>query len=227
MKSLGQDKDGSVEMELKDFADAIPMHLDYILLDACLSGCVEVAYAFKDKADLIGFSQTEVLANGFDYTTLTNYLLGSKTDPVGVCKAYFSFYDMQTGSNRSATISVVDLQRIDTLAQVCGKLFAKYHEQIRTLSAAGIQGYFRYDRHYFYDLKDILVHAGITAQEEAELDRALEECLVYKAATDHFLSIDINTYCGLSMYLPSRGTPLLDSFYKENIAWNAATGLVE
>ena len=227
VKSLGQDKDGDVEMELKDFAEAIPMHLDYILLDACLSGCVEVAYALKDKADLIGFSQTEVLANGFDYLSLTQYLLGAETDPVGVCKAYFDFYDKQTGSNRSATISVVDLRRIDVLAQVCAKLFEKYGDKIRVLSSSGVQGYFRFDRHFFYDLKDIIVHAGITAEEEAELDRALNTCLVYKAATEHFLSIDINTYSGLSMYLPSRGTVFLNNFYKDNMAWNAATGLVQ
>lgn len=227
VKSLGQDKDGSVEMELKDFAEAIPMHLDYILLDACLSGCVEVAYALKDKADLIGFSQTEVLADGFDYSTLTQYLLGDKTDPVGVCRAYFDHYDRQTGSNRSATISVVDLTRIDALAQVCRKLFQKYRDLLKTIHAGNTQGYFRYDRHFFYDLKDILVHVGITPEEEAELDKALDECIVYKAATEHFLSIDIHTYSGFSMYFPSRGTPLLDNFYKENMAWNAATGLVE
>ena len=227
VKSLGQDKDGAVEMELKDFARAIPMHLDYILLDACLSGCVEVAYELKDKADLIGFSQTEVLANGFDYTTLTQYLLGTQTDPVGVCKAYFDFYDHQTGQNRSATISVVDLRRIDRLAQVCRQLFGKYQERIQTLPSAYIQGYFRYDRHYFYDLKDILLHVGIEPEEEAELDAALADCIVYKAATEHFLSIDIHTFSGLSMYMPSRGTPFLDRFYKENMAWNAATGLVE
>ena len=227
VKSLGQDKDGEMEMELKDFVDAIPMHLDYLLLDACLAGCVEVAYALKDKADLIGFSQTEVLANGFDYTTLTQYLLGSETDPVGVCKAYFDYYDRQTGSNRSATISVLDLRRIDTLAQVCARLFDTHRDKLRTLSSVGVQGYFRFDRHFFYDLKDILVHAGITPEEEAELDQALNTCIVYKAATEHFLSIDINTYSGLSMYLPSRGTALLNSFYKENMAWNAATGLVE
>ena len=227
VKSLGQDRDGELEMELRDFAEAIPMHLDYLLFDACLAGCVEVAYALKEKADLIGFSQTEVLANGFDYTTLANYLLEGESDPTGVCKAYFDYYDRQTGSNRSATISVVDLRRIDALAQVCKGLFSKYQERIHTLSAAGIQGYFRFDRHYFYDLKDILVKAGITPEEEAQLDDALNTCIVYKAATDHFLSIDINTFSGLSMYLPSRGTTLLDAFYKENMAWNAATGLVE
>ena len=122
---------------------------------------------------------------------------------------------------------MLDLRRIDTLAQVCAKLFGKYRNKLQTLSAVGVQGYFRFDRHFFYDLKDILVHAGITPEEEAELDQALNTCIVYKAATAQFLSIDINTYSGLSMYLPSRGTPLLNSFYRENMAWNAATGLVE
>jgi hypothetical protein len=32
--------------------------------------------------------------------------------------------------------------------------------------------------------------------------------------------------CGLTMYLPSNGTPLLDKFYRKE-AWNDATGLVQ
>ena len=64
VKSLGQDNipDSPLEMNLDVFADAIPFRMDYILLDACLSGCVEVAWQLRDKADIVGFSQTEVLA---------------------------------------------------------------------------------------------------------------------------------------------------------------------
>ena len=81
VKSIGQDQVGpsngrvSYEMELADFAEAIPMKLDYILFDACLMGGIEVAYELRGKCGQVGFSQAEVLAEGFDYKKLTQHLL--------------------------------------------------------------------------------------------------------------------------------------------------------
>lgn len=229
VKSIGQDQytAESIEMELKDFADAIPMHLDYLLLDACLSGGVEVAYQLRGKADIVGFSQTEILADGFNYSTLGAHLLKQEPDPVSVCVDYFQHYDAQSGQDRSATISVVDTRKMDALAAVCRELFDAYREQLHTMSSSSVQRYFRFDRHFFYDLEDILLKAGITAEEQAALEAALDECIVYKAATPSFLSIPLNTTSGFSMYLPSRGTNLLDRFYRSNMAWNDATQLIQ
>lgn len=229
VKSLGQDNipDSPLEMNLDVFADAIPFRMDYILLDACLSGCVEVAWQLRDKADIVGFSQTEVLAAGFDYKTITSRLLKADPDPVQVCKDYFARYDVQTGQNRSATISAVDTREMEPLVEICKALFEKYRNKLVNMSGSSVQGYFRYDRHFFYDLMDILVRAGITAEEKAALQEALDRCIVYKAATDYFLNIRIRTACGLSMYLPSMGSDFLDGFYREHIAWNQATLLVK
>lgn len=228
LRSIGQDKTptGGTEMSLEDFADAIPMHLDYCLIDACLSGCVEVAHALKGKADIVGFSPTEVLADGFDYKNITTHLFAKPLDPVEVCREYFAYYNAQSGSNRSATITAVDTRKMDALEAVCKELFEAYRPILKTMSGGNVQGYFRYDRHYFYDLRDILVQAGISEQEKARLDAALSQFIVYQAATDYFLSIPLKRVCGLSMYLPSMGSTYLNKYYKENISWNQATELV-
>lgn len=228
LRSIGQDKTptGGTEMSLEDFADAIPMHLDYCLIDACLSGCVEVAHALKGKADIVGFSPTEVLADGFDYKNITTHLFARPLDPVEVCREYFAYYNAQSGSSRSATITAVDTRKMDALETVCKELFEAYRPILKTMSGGNVQGYFRYDRHYFYDLRDILVQAGISEQEKARLDAALSQFIVYQAATDYFLSIPLKRVCGLSMYLPSMGSSYLNKYYKENISWNQATELV-
>ena len=228
LRSIGQDKtpSGGTEMDLNDFADAIPMHLDYCLIDACLSGCVEVAHALKGKADIVGFSPTEVLADGFDYKNITTHLFAKPLDPVEVCREYFAYYNAQSGSNRSATITAVDTRKMDALEAVCKELFEAYRPILKTMSGGNVQGYFRYDRHYFYDLRDILVQAGISEQEKTRLDAALSQFIVYQAATDYFLSIPLTRVCGLSMYLPSMGSTYLNNYYKENISWNQATELV-
>ena len=99
VKSVGvQQESGLVvrEMEIADFAEAIPFRMDYILFDACLMGGVEVAYELKDKTRLVGFSPAEVLVEGLDYSSLASHLLDNdEPDVLSVCEDYFLQYDEQ------------------------------------------------------------------------------------------------------------------------------------
>ena len=232
--SIGQDLDDnvSVEMDLVDFASAISIPLSYVVLDCCLSGGVEVAWALRGKTDVVAFTQTETMADGFDYKKILERLLKEPVpNPLGVCQDFYNYYMGKSGVNQSATISLIDTRRMDDLAAVCRTLFEKYRTQISQLDGSSVQGYFRYDRHYFYDLRDILVQAGISDPELQELDQALDACVLYKAATPYFMNgtqygFAITSHCGFSMYLPSRGSSFLDNYYKTHITWNQATELV-
>ena len=235
VKSVGQDylTGGAVEMSLRDFADAIPYKLEYLLFDACLMGGIETAYELRDKTDIVGFSQAEVLAEGFDYTTLAAHLIGSaKADPKAVCEDYFNYYDQQSGVARSATISLIDCTKLEPLATLCREYFEKYRSAILSIDASTVQVYFRFGRHFFYDLEDILLKAGITTAEQAALERALLNCTIYKAATPSFMQtgmsgFDIFMYSGFSMFLPAAGTTYITNYYKSNLDWNDATLLVK
>ena len=236
--SIGQDVDGnkSVEMELPAFYNSIPYHFDYILFDACFMGGVETAYQLKDKADIIGFSQTEILAEGFDYKTITSRLLADNPDPVKVCQDYFDQYkDAEDMTYRSATISAVKTAEIDNLAAVCKTLFQKYRTQIEKVNSENVQQYHRdptsfYDgepRPFFFDMRDILVKSGVSDADIAAFDEALAKVVVYKAYTEQFMrSFKLENCCGLSMFLPNQGSAILKNYYRNNIAWNAATELV-
>jgi hypothetical protein len=234
VKSVGQDQVGSYgsyisyEIQIEDFAEALPMYMDYILFDACLMGGVEVACELAGKVGLVGFSQTEVLAEGFDYKTLTMHLLnGGEPDPVAVCMDYFHQYDIQSGVMRSATISVVDCNRLEPLADVCSDIFRNYRGAIGVLKATHVQRYFRGDSHWFYDLVDIVEMAGVDDVRVQDLKEAVDNCIVYKAATQSFMgSFDITAYSGFSMYLPSNGNLELDKYYR-TLKWNIATGLIQ
>lgn len=234
VKSIGQDQVGSYghyvsyEIELDDFAKALPMQMEYILFDACLMGGVEVAYEFKDKCHYVGFSQTEVLAEGFDYKSLAKHLLGSEIpDPQAVCDDFFQQYITQSGVYQSATISMVDCTKMSSLAQTCSKLFAEYRETLSQLKESQVQRYYRGDYHWFFDLYDIIAKAGATEDELSELQEALDRCITYKSATPGFMgSFSIDTYSGLSMYLPSQGSVELDKYYR-TLQWNKDTALVE
>ena len=232
-RSIGQDYiKGSYyghEMSVSEFADAIPYHLDYLLFDMCFSGGVEVAYGLKDKADYLGLSPAEVLGDGmFDYTKITSFLLDRTTpDLEGLLKDSFGMYDKQNGAYRSATINLVRTDGLDNLARVCSDLFREYSDTLSNAPTHLIQGYFRNDRHYFFDLMDTFRKCISNEEELRAVNDAIDRCVVYREATPQFLAtFDITEYSGFSIYLPCAGTPLLDSYYKKE-PWNKATGLVK
>ena len=231
-RSIGQDYiKGSYyghEMSVSEFADAIPYHLDYLLFDMCFSGGVEVAYGLKDKADYLGLSPAEVLGDGmFDYTKITSFLLDRTTpDLEGLFKDSFGMYDKQNGAYRSATINLVRTDGLDNLARVCSDLFREYSDTLSNAPTHLIQGYFRNDRHYFFDLMDTFRKCISNEEDLRAVNDAIDRCVVYREATPQFLAtFDITEYSGFSIYLPCAGTPLLDSYYKKE-PWNKATGLV-
>lgn len=231
-RSIGQDYiKGSYyghEMSVSEFADAIPYHLDYLLFDMCFSGGVEVAYGLKDKADYLGLSPAEVLGDGmFDYTKITSFLLDRTTpDLEGLLKDSFGMYDKQNGAYRSATINLVRTDGLDNLARVCSDLFREYSDTLSNAPTHLIQGYFRENRHYFFDLMDTFRKCISNEEELRAVNDAIDRCVVYREATPQFLAtFDITEYSGFSIYLPCAGTPLLDSYYKKE-PWNKATGLV-
>ena len=173
VKSLGQDVEGSFsyEITLEEFREASPLHFDYLLFDACLMGGIEVAYEFKDLADLIGFSQTEVLAQGFDYKTMAGtLLLPEGNGPLGVCSDYFARYQAQSFPYNSATVSLVDCRKLEPLTTLCRELFETYREQILAVDPSTVQRYYRFSRHWVYDLEDILVQAGMSEDDKARLE---------------------------------------------------------
>lgn len=234
VRSIGQTQSGSsgnyvsYEMDIRDFAEAIPMKLDYIQFDACLMGGIEVAYELREKCSRIGFSQGEVLAEGLDYSSLTTHLLkGDIPDQISVCDDYFQLYDRQYGVYRSATISLVDCENLEPLADLCREIFSKYRERLGCILRSEAQRFYTGNHHWFYDLESIVNNTGASREELKLFHDALDRCVLYKAHTPEFLgSFAIDTFSGFSMYMPSDGHRELDKYYK-TLQWNISTGLVE
>lgn len=235
VRSIGQDQQGttggyvSYEIDIRDFAEAIPVKLDFILFDACLMGGAEVAYELREKCDRLGFSQAEVLAEGLDYTRITPHLLGgSEADLESICNDYFIHYDSQTDPfSRSATISLIDCSRLEPLAQTCREIFSNNRNGLASITPYRVQRYYRSGHHWFYDLESIIMNAGASDDEMAALHEALDNCVLYKGHTPEFMcEFEIKTFSGFSMYLPCNGNKELDKYYK-TLKWNQATGLVE
>lgn len=237
VKSLGVESESvggktvAHEINITDFPAEIPFHLDYLILDACLMGGVETAYEFRHVTDHLLFSQAEIMADGVGYKNIVSRLFeGKEPDLEGVVQDYFDNYDAQSGASRSATFSMVDCRALDGLAEVCSGIFEKYRSQIAAVKGSSVQGFFRYSRHFYYDLEDILVKAGVGEDDMADFRDALSLSVRSVVATEWMLrgsgGFEVKTDCGLSMYLPSMGTAFTDAWYRE-LSWNKATSLVQ
>ncbi|MBO4466061.1 MAG: hypothetical protein J5748_05225 [Bacteroidales bacterium] len=233
---IGAEFDGTypsytyIQLDIDEFREAIPFHMDYIVMDACLMGGVEVVYEWRDICDYLAASPGEVLTVGFDYYKLSERLLkGDEPDLVGICTDYYEMNAIDRNQDGrqdgDATIALYDCSKIEALAQACVPIFEAHRSALATIKTSQVQS-FNYTYKYHFDFRDILVKLGATPSELVPVDAALDELVLYKNATEDFLGNHISTYSGLSMFLPVSSWPKLNDCYKST-SWNQATGFVK
>ena len=225
-KSFGSDN--GVEMDIKEMVNAIPYKLSFVVFDACLMGCVEVAYQMKDSVDYVISSPTEILSYGFPYSKVFKHAFSYPTDPVAIAREYFYYYNGMSGNSRYGTISVVKTSELDELAAASKAVFDKYGDFIPTFDASKVQKYFRENKHWFYDFDDFITQLAGSA-DAAPVKAALKKAVPYKAATSYFfdLAIDSDKYSGLGTYIPFSPADLELNEYYKTLEWNKAVGMVK
>ena len=221
-------EDNGREMEISDLRDALSrFHYEFVLMDCCLMGNVEVAYELRNCCDYIVFSPTEILSDGFPYETMMEpvFTHPAETAMKIVCRNYMDQYLQQTGIYQSATVTLVRTSALERLAAACRPIFQQNQQQILSLDRSRVQPYFRYNKHWYYDLDDFV---GLISDEAQYVDfiAALNQAVIYKEATEEFIGVKISHYSGLSTYIPRAEYTVLNNFYK-TLAWNQATGLVQ
>lgn len=225
-KSFGYEE--KLEIEIQDLVRAFPYKLSFVVFDACLMGCIEVAYQMKDSVDYVIASPAEVLANGFPYANLMQHIFKTPADLESVAREYYDYYNSYSGDMRSATVSLVDTKALEDVAKAARPLFEKYRENIKNLDYTDVQRYYRGNMHWFFDFADYMVK--LAGEQEAQpVLKALDRAVLYKATTPYFLEIPIDKerYSGLSSYIPIDTTDVeLISYYK-TLEWNKAVGMIE
>ena len=235
-RSIGAHFNGSSsnmnEIELQDFAAAIPFHVDFMIFDCCLMGGVEVAYELRNVCDKVCFSQTEILAGGMDYEMMAKHIFDSEeADIESIAMDFYTKYaESSYLSDRSATVSVVDCRKLDAVADAVKKNTEAITSLANSSDRHNVQAYFQKsllrNHGLFYDLEDIMIKAGAPAEDLDALSRALADCIICKYATPTFLTnLEIKHHSGLSMYLPDPDRTTLNKYYPV-LEWNKATGLI-
>lgn len=210
--------DGGKEMEVRDFVTALPVKMSFVIFDACLMGGVEVAYEFKDYADYLVFSPAEVLVPGFVYKTMMGHLMKEKPDLTAVAREFYEYYDKLSGAWRSATVTVLDVSKMEALTKLAKELLAGVDGEKR-LNIGHIQRYGYGWNNLYFDLGDYL--ETLYPQRVGEIEAALNTCIVYKAHTPGYYSAGngsysaIDFYSGLTVYIPQEAYPYMNNEYKK------------
>lgn len=220
IKSFGYDNE--YEMDIKDLKQVLPDDFEYIMFDACSMASMEVCYELKDNAKYILASPAEILSMSFPYDQITPHLFEGIEGLKLTAHQFIQYYTSLSGMYSSATISLIDTKKLDVLATCAKALLANdslklpvRDDNIQSLDFQRGGGVPAYDFVDFFE-------KNYTVEQCKNIIDALQEAVIYKGHTDKFLEISINTFCGLSVYLPTLNDPLKD--YYASFKWYDASG---
>ncbi|PWI46796.1 hypothetical protein CEE45_14930 [Candidatus Heimdallarchaeota archaeon B3_Heim] len=128
--------DTLTESELTSALSDLPDTLDVIAFDACLMGCIEVAYAIRNDAKFMVASEDSIGLSGFYYTgflnKLSDFTSDSGIDPVNygpercaqfiVQETYDNLFNHRELSMDIIQLGVIDLSKIQGLSNDLSEL---------------------------------------------------------------------------------------------------------
>lgn len=227
-RAFGDDDGYSINIpELRDvltnsFASG---NLDFILLDACMMGSVEVAYELRNVADYCIASVMETSASGFPYQRMFHYLSDTDVDYQRICTAFTDYYQSGWG-----TCAAIDCSRLDNLADAVAGELQNHAADISTLDYQNIQQYGANSyRNFSFDIGDFFrqLNGGtIPASIQTALDQAViaKSCIPGKYS--YLPEVDADRFCGIGMFFPeyTGRTISWEDYYRTSISWYQAVG---
>jgi hypothetical protein len=202
-KSFGDD-DGE-SMDISELAKLSGKY-DFLIFDACDMMGVETAYELKNNAAYIVASVTKILAGGFPYNDILEYLFMEDADLVAVCQKFMELYKSYNNIEmRTAALSVVRTADLDNIAAVSKNLIQKYKGNIENLDVSQIQKYDSDEITLFFDFLDFMEHIADNDPELQTLCNHLASTVIFEDHTPSILNeFEIEQSCGLSCYIPGQ-----------------------
>lgn len=243
-RSIGNDvntgtMDANAEMELADFAAAIPdKRFDFIVFEACLMAGVEVAYELRDKTDYILASSAELLVPGFVpiYPKSLHYLMETRNTVeqslTAFASAYYNQVNAQSGAYRSTTLSILETCEMGALATRTGEILSNASLSLDVSDIASIQHFDRPGSYgdypvspRYFDFMDCMERVAAPADYTA-IESLMGEIVVWKAATPTFMDgyngFTVTRHSGLTTYIEQDCFEKLNESYHKT-AWYRTT----
>lgn len=183
------------------------MHMEYMLFDDCYMSSVEVAYTLRDVADHLIGSTSEIMAYGFPYAEMGQYLVG-RVDYEAIAESFYRFYLNYT--DPYGTIAVIDCRELEALAAVMRRINERFPAELSAGVLDNLQALDGYRPVRFFDMGDyvraLCTDAELLAEFEAQLARTVPPA--WHRHTPSYFSAPYNvhsirTYSGITTSDPS------------------------
>jgi hypothetical protein len=207
--SFGLDNTATVhkEMDVKELAAALNgEHFEFLLMDACFMGAIEVAYEMRDVCDYLIVSPSEIVSSGFPYKDITESLLSMEVQPVEIARVFFTHYNNQTAPTlQSATISVVETKYLHDFALSMRAVYADYVLYKSDIVIDALAQYDRTSSHYFFDVKNFIFYVSKQSHNDYKELALLYDKMVqyYQHTPKMFATLDLSATTGLHLYIPN------------------------
>jgi hypothetical protein len=206
-KSFGEDDGKSMDI---DELSGLSGKYDFIIFDACDMMGIETAYELRRNADYIVGSVTEIMAGGFPYNEILEYLFDENPDLTAVCRKFMALYRSYAyTAMQTAAISAIKTGALDEIAAVSQVLTQRYKANIADVDVSQIQKYDSNETTLIFDFLDFLEHIGGDDPGLQTLRDLLATAVVFEDHTRYILNeFEITKSCGLSCYIPGRNINL-------------------
>ncbi|MCH5238929.1 MAG: hypothetical protein J1F38_01780 [Muribaculaceae bacterium] len=207
------------QINIDVLAKAIPDALfNFIWFDSCYMSNIESIYEMRGKCDFYVGYPTEVLDSGLPYHLVLPQIVGKNKDLVAAADTFFQYYD-----GTFATIAVIDMNKIEVLADFCRALY----REGTFVNADLLKKYSRFSTGPFYDFGEYTLNmaaqnGGSISKEE--LNGVLDQCILYKNTTtgnyyDIRLNLDPERFSGISTHLYNFSDYSATETYYQSLAW--------
>lgn len=214
-RSFGEDQ--GKQMDIIELQNSIPTGFEYIIFDACNMASIEVLWEFKEKADYIIASPTEVLASGFPYGKVLPYLTSKEPDLKNVAAQYFEHYKSFSGQMQSASVTLINTKELAKLSNLCADLYSN-NKAVGLPSRDNVQ---RLDYTVDFPVPSFdfvnYLEMNFPLSQLASIKNQLEKTIIYKNATENFLGKPILYFSGLTCFIPETNDIYLQ--YYRTLTW--------
>lgn len=200
-----QDKEDTLTIdELKNSLIKSNCKFDFIGFDACLMANIETAFSIKDNARYLVASEETEGAGGWDYISLLNYISSNTSQPTADIGKNIvdSFVENSNAVEEDATLSVIDLSKIENVFYNLNKFMTKIkQEDLESSKFAYISKAVKSSKAYGdgqNDLIDLVDFAGKVGNDESQnLINSINDAVIYNKISDN-----VKNSNGLSIYFP-------------------------
>lgn len=221
-------QDGTEWMNISDLVYGLSaIDFSYIMFDACFMSSIEVLYDMRYSADYMVVSPAEIMGYGFPFEKFVPMLFENsslETRMKNVARSFYDYYALEA-STSSAAIALVDMSKIDDLAESVRGVFISATNKPDVSKVQALES--MAPNHAFFDLKHYMENISADSQALNRFYSALDAVVPYHANTDPVYSMyngwfTASNVCGVSSYIPRPELPNNLNYYY-NTAWASYT----